>query len=111
MIGNFKNKEGAVIMNKPLINEENRELLYDALLNLKSKEECRAFLEDLCTINELEAISQRLVVAKLLSEDKVYVDIVEKTGASTATISRVNRTLRYGTGGYEMVVNRLSGKE
>lgn len=98
-------------MNKPLINEENRELLYEALLKLKSKEECRAFLEDLCTINELEAISQRLVVAKLLSEDKVYVDIVEKTGASTATISRVNRTLRYGTGGYETVVNRLSGKE
>lgn len=98
-------------MYKPLINEENRELLYEALLSLKSKEECRAFLEDLCTINELEAISQRLVVAKLLSEDKVYVDIVEKTGASTATISRVNRTLRYGTGGYEMIVNRLSGKE
>lgn len=98
-------------MNKPLINEENRELLYEALLKLKSKEECRAFLEDLCTINELEAISQRLVVAKLLSEDKVYVDIVEKTGASTATISRVNRTLRYGTGGYETVVNRLSGRE
>lgn len=98
-------------MNKPLINKENRELLYDALLKLKNKDECRAFLEDLCTINELEAISQRLVVAKLLTEDKVYVDIVEKTGASTATISRVNRTLRYGTGGYETIVNRLSGKE
>lgn len=98
-------------MNKPLINEKNREFLYDAILSLQSREECKSFLEDLCTINELEAISQRLVVAKYLMEDKVYVDIVEKTGASTATISRVNRTLRYGTGGYESIVNRLSGKE
>lgn len=98
-------------MNKPLINEKNREFLYDAILSLKSKDECKAFLEDLCTINELEAISQRLVVAKFLMENRVYVDIVEKTGASTATISRVNRTLRYGTGGYEAIVNRLTGKE
>lgn len=98
-------------MKKLLINQENREVLYEAILKLKTTEECRRFLEDLCTVNELESISQRLVVAKLLTEDKVYIDIVEKTGASTATISRVNRTLRYGTGGYEMIFDRLSGKE
>ncbi|MCM1335344.1 MAG: YerC/YecD family TrpR-related protein [Bacteroides sp.] len=98
-------------MKKLTINRENREVLYEALLTLKTTEECKKFLDDLCTVNELESISQRLVVAKLLTENKVYIDIVEKTGASTATISRVNRTLRYGTGGYEMIFERLAEKE
>ncbi len=98
-------------MKKQEINHENRKMLYEAILQLKNAEECEAFFEDLCTVQELESFSQRLLVARLLTEDKVYTDIVGKTGASTATISRVNRTLRYGRGGYETVLNRLSGKK
>lgn len=98
-------------MKKQLINEENREFLYEVILKLKTKEECASFFEDLCTVKELESITQRLVVAKLLTEGKVYTDIVEKTGASTATISRVNRTLNYtSNGGYGIVFDRLSDK-
>ena len=78
-------------MKKQIINTENREFLYEAILKLQTLEECEAFFEDLCTVQELESISQRLVVAKLLTEDKVYTDIVEKTGASTATISRLHK--------------------
>ena len=94
-------------MKKQNINYENRKFLYEAILQLKNMEECEAFFEDLCTVQELASISQRLVVAKLLTEDKVYSDIVEKTSASTATISRVNRTLQYGRDGYNVVFNRL----
>ena len=74
-------------MKKQNINYDNRKFLYEAILQLKNMEECEAFFEDLCTVQELASISQRLVVAKLLTEDKVYSDIVEKTSASTATIS------------------------
>ena len=84
--------------------------LFDAFLSLKTKEECYAFFEDLCTVNELKAMSQRWVVAKMLSEGLVYGDIVEATGASTATISRVNRSLNYGNDGYELVLERLNNK-
>ncbi len=94
-------------MKKQIINTENREFLYEAILKLETLEECEAFFEDLCTVQELESISQRLVVAKLLTEDKVYTDIVEKTGASTATISRVNRTLQSGKDGYSIIFNRF----
>lgn len=94
-------------MKKQNINYENRKFLYEAILQLKDMEECEAFFEDLCTVQELASISQRLVVAKLLTEDKVYADIVEKTSASTATISRVNRTLQCGRDGYNVVFNRL----
>lgn len=99
-------------MKKQSINYDNRKFLYEAILQLKNMEECEAFFEDLCTVQELASISQRLVVAKLLTEDKVYSDIVEKTSASTATISRVNRTLQYGRDGYNVVFSRLrnSGK-
>ena len=69
--------------------------------------ECAAFFEDLCTINELLSLSQRFEVAKMLREKKTYLDIAEKTGASTATISRVNRSLNYGSDGYEKVFERL----
>ena len=89
------------------MNTENREFLYEAILKLETLEECEAFFEDLCTVQELESISQRLVVAKLLTEDKVYTDIVERTGASTATISRVNRTLQSGKDGYSIIFNRF----
>lgn len=81
--------------------------LFDAILTLKNKEECYTFFQDVCTINELLSLSQRYEVAKMLREKKTYLEIAEKTGASTATISRVNRSLNYGCDGYDMVFSRL----
>lgn len=81
--------------------------LFDAILTLKDKEECYTFFQDVCTINELLSLSQRYEVAKMLREKKTYLEIAEKTGASTATISRVNRSLNYGCDGYDMVFSRL----
>ena len=81
--------------------------LFEAILTLKSKEECYSFFEDLCTVNELLSLSQRFEVAAMLKEHKTYLEIAEKTGASTATISRVNRSLSYGNDGYEMVFSRM----
>ena len=81
--------------------------LFEAILTLKSKEECYSFFEDLCTVNELLSLSQRFEVAAMLKEHKTYLEIAEKTGASTATISRVNRSLTYGNDGYEMVFSRM----
>lgn len=81
--------------------------LFDAVLKLETKEECYAFFEDVCTVNELLALSQRYEVAKMLREGRTYLDIANKTGASTATISRVNRSLNYGCDGYDMVFERL----
>lgn len=83
------------------------EYLYQAILSLKDEEECGAFLEDLCTVQELKALSQRMQVARLLYQQKVYNDIVAETGASTATISRVNRSLHYGKDGYKLVLEKL----
>lgn len=88
----------------------NVEFLFQAVLKLESLEECYKFFGDLCTITELRSISQRLVVAKMLDDNKVYSDIVAQTGASTATISRVNRSLNYGNDGYRIVFNRLGEK-
>jgi TrpR-related protein YerC/YecD len=85
--------------------------LFDAILCLKNREECYTFFEDVCTINELLSLSQRFEVAGMLMEKKTYLDISEKTGASTATISRVNRSLNYGNDGYEMVFERLREEE
>ena len=85
--------------------------LFDAILSLKDKEECYRFFEDVCTINELLSLSQRFEVAKMLRERKTYLEIAEKTGASTATISRVNRSLTYGNDGYDMVFSRLKETE
>ncbi|MGI6009909.1 MAG: YerC/YecD family TrpR-related protein [Ruminococcus sp.] len=84
--------------------------LFEAILSLKNKEECYTFFEDVCTINELLSLSQRFEVAKMLRQKKTYLEISEKTGASTATISRVNRSLTYGNDGYEMVFQRLNIK-
>ena len=81
--------------------------LFQAILTLKSPEECCIFFEDVCTINELLSLSQRYEVAKMPREGKTYLEIAEKTGASTATISRVNRSLNYGNDGYDMVFARL----
>ena len=81
--------------------------LFEAILTLKTPEECYAFFEDVCTVNELLSLSQRYEVAKMLREKKTYLDIAERTGASTATISRVNRSLNYGNDGYDLVFTRL----
>lgn len=82
--------------------------LMQCILSLKTPEECEAFFLDLCTMSELGAMVQRLEVAQLLRSDLVYNDIVAKTGASSATISRVARCLNYGSGGYEMVLERIA---
>lgn len=79
---------------------------YKAVLSLQNEDECKLFFEDICTIKELETISQRLEVAKLLSSNSTFNEIVAATGASTTTISRVNRCLRYGSGGYTMILSR-----
>ncbi len=81
--------------------------LFDAILSLKDREECYTFFEDVCTINELLSLSQRFEVAAMLRSHKTYLEIAEKTGASTATISRVNRSLNYGNDGYDMVFERI----
>ena len=85
--------------------------LFDAILSLKDKEECYTFFEDICTVNELLSLSQRFEVASMLRNHKTYLEIADKTGASTATISRVNRTLTDGNDGYEMVFTRMENKE
>ena len=98
-------------MNSKLKNEST-DFLFDAILSLDNKEECYRFFEDLCTSAELKAMSQRLVVAKMLTEKKVYTEIVKETGASTATISRVKRALfDNDTYGYTLVLDKLLGEE
>lgn len=86
------------------------EELFRAILTLQTPEECADFFGDLCTVQELRAMSQRYQVAVMLKEKKVYSDIVKATGASTATISRVNRSLAYGNDGYDMVLSRLNNQ-
>ena len=93
------------------IKDENTDFLFEAILRLKNLEECYQFFEDLCTVSEIKAMSQRIVVAKMLSDKRVYSDIVAATGASTATISRVNRSLSYGTGAYEKLFARMKEKK
>lgn len=87
--------------------EENRRF-FKAIMTLESEEECAAFFEDICTIKEIQDISQRLSVAEMLSCGEKYQAIEEKTGASTATISRVNKCLNYGSGGYRRVLEKLN---
>ncbi|MGI5967283.1 MULTISPECIES: YerC/YecD family TrpR-related protein [Anaerotruncus] len=89
------------------LKDMNVDYLFKAILSLETMEECYNFFEDLCTVPELKALSQRLEVARMLSEGRVYSDIVAKTGASTATISRVNRSLNYGSDGYKVVFERV----
>ncbi len=81
--------------------------LFEAILHLENKEECYKFFEDVCTVNELLSFSQRFEVARMLRTQKTYLDIAEQTGASTATISRVKRSLNYGNDGYDMVFARM----
>ena len=94
----------------PKIKSENADYLFRARLTLKTVEECYAFFDDLCTVPEIKAMSQRLIVAKMLHEGEIYSDIVEQTGASTATISRVNRALNYGSDGYVLAITRADGE-
>ena len=86
--------------------KEKNDELYKAILQLKDEQECYDFFQDLCTISELRAMEQRFEVASLLYQGMIYNDILERTGASSATISRVNRSLSYGAGGYEIVFER-----
>lgn len=97
-------------MNKKL-ESESTEQLFDAILSLQDREECFRFFEDLCTVNEILSLAQRYQVAKMLSDGKTYIEIAEKTGASTATISRVNRSLNYGNDGYSMVFDRIFSED
>ena len=94
------------IMNNKLKNEQN-DKLFSAVLSLKNLEECYNFFDDLCTVAEIQAMSQRLAVAKMLANGCAYNEIATATGASTATISRIKRCLNYGSDGYKMVLERL----
>ena len=96
-------------MNKKLKTEA-VDHLFQAVLTLKNIDECYSFFEDVCTVNELLSLSQRYEVASMLRDKKTYLEIADKTGASTATISRVNRSLNYGNDGYDMVFERLKEK-
>jgi len=93
-------------MNKKIRTDAVRHL-FEAILTLETEEECFQFFEDLCTVNELLSLSQRFEVATMLRDHDTYLKIAEKTGASTATISRVNRSLNYGDDGYELVFGRM----
>ena len=97
-------------MNKK-IKTEAVDCLFEAILSLKTKEECYSFFEDLCTVNELLSLSQRFEVAAMLRDHKTYLDIAEKTGASTATISHLNRSPNYGYDGYDLIFERIIKKE
>ncbi len=100
---------GGIIMNK--IHTEEMKRFYKAILSLESEEECSAFFEDICTIKELEDISQRFEVAEMLSSGANYQEVSKKTGASTATICRVNKCLNYGSGGYKTAIAKLGNGE
>ncbi len=93
-------------MGKNIRNPETRRLM-EGILTLETVEECYAFFEDLCTINEMLSLGQRFEVANMLRQHCTYNEVAEKTGASTATISRVNRCLNYGNDGYQLVIGRM----
>ncbi len=93
------------------IKDDHTDFLFDAILQLKDREECYRFFEDLCTVSEIKSLAQRIAVAKLLHEKRVYTEIVAKTGASTATISRVNRSLAYGCDAYDMIFKRMEEEQ
>lgn len=91
----------------PKLKHEYNDALFDAILTLQDRDECYRFFEDLCSIAELKSIAQRFAVARMLHDGKVYSEIVEATGASTATISRVNRALTNGCDAFKMVFDRM----
>lgn len=91
--------------------KEKSDLLYKAILQLKDEEECYNFFQDLCTVSELRSMEQRFAVASMLDDGVIYSEILEQTGASSATISRVNRSLSYGTGAYAQIFERIKNKQ
>ncbi|HOM02253.1 MAG TPA: YerC/YecD family TrpR-related protein [Acetivibrio sp.] len=93
------------------IRDELTDKLFEAILLLDNIEECYDFFEDICTVAEIKALAQRLEVARMLREGKTYTEISEKTGASTATISRINRALNYGADGYKTILDRMYNKK
>ena len=103
------NLKGGLFMNSKL-KDSSTDDLFEAVLCLESVDECYKFFEDLCTAPEIKTLSQRFHVAKMLSSHHVYTDIVTETGASTATISRVNRSLQFGSDGYDLIFKRLKEK-
>lgn len=96
---------------KSKLQSEEMDFLFDAILTLKDRDECYKFFEDVCTINEIKALEQRLQVAKMLKQKRTYLDIASTTGASTATISRVNRSVNYGSDGYKLIFERIEWKD
>ena len=94
-------------MVNPKLKDELNDQLCEAMLSLQTIDECYQFFEDICTVSELKALSQRLEVARMLKDGHTYDDIVARTGASTATISRVKRCLNYGADGYKLILTRL----
>lgn len=94
----------------PKLKDELNDQLCDAVMSLQTREECYQFFEDICTISEIKAMAQRLEVARMLQGKHTYDDIVDRTGASTATISRVKRCLNYGADGYKVILERLEEK-
>ena len=96
---------------QPVVKNEETDRLFEGILRLNSLEECYRFFVDLCTVSELKAMEQRYEVAKLLNQGMIYNDILEQTGASSATISRVNRSLNYGTDAYRAVFARMDAED
>ena len=93
------------------LDKPSSDTLYQAIVALNNEEECRKFLQDLCTVSELKAMEQRMEVAMLLDQGQIYSEILQRTGASSATISRVNRCLHYGADGYRTIIPRLKAQK
>jgi TrpR-related protein YerC/YecD len=103
-----KPKRGETVSYESKLKDPFTDALFEAVLQLRTVEECYRFFEDLCTIKEIQSISQRLAVAQMLKTGKTYTEIEKMTGASTATISRVNRCLQYGAEGYQLILKRMT---
>lgn len=101
----------AILSANPKLKDQLSDQLFDAILSLNNNEECYQFFEDICTISELKSLAQRLEVAFMLKNKHTYDEIVVKTGASTATISRVKRCLHYGADGYNLILDRMATEE
>ncbi len=97
-------------MNSKLKDDFNDQL-FEAILLLENKEECYSFFEDICTVNEIKSLAQRLEVARMLKDGYTYDEVATKTGASTATISRVKRCLNYGADGYQLILEKMKAEE
>ncbi|MBU3184085.1 YerC/YecD family TrpR-related protein [Clostridium estertheticum] len=93
------------------LESKDMDFLFEGILSLQTKEECYRFFEDICTINEIKAFEQRFQIATMLVDKRTYIDITGATGASTATISRINRALNYGSDGYKLILERLKLKK